>query len=171
MLHFTLKTLYVMKNIMCHPLWTSSSCYVISSGCSNLCSLLYIYPYLFIYNSLTGVCVCVVADFRECFSLYDRQRKGKIEAQELITVMRCLGSNPTPSEVQRHLLSHNIGTCVTRLSELYSDQISPASCASLPESIKPPKLPASIATRPSACSSRVPAHLWLVKHTNLCLFC
>uniref|UniRef100_A0A8D0DAD8 Calmodulin like 4 n=1 Tax=Sander lucioperca TaxID=283035 RepID=A0A8D0DAD8_SANLU len=44
--------------------------------------------------------------FKECFSLYDRQRKGKIEARELITVMRCLGSNPTPSEVQRHLLNH-----------------------------------------------------------------
>uniref|UniRef100_A0A8D3B789 Calmodulin like 4 n=1 Tax=Scophthalmus maximus TaxID=52904 RepID=A0A8D3B789_SCOMX len=49
-----------------------------------------------------------INEFKECFSLYDRQRKGKIEAQELITVMRCLGSNPTPSEVQRHLLSHNI---------------------------------------------------------------
>uniref|UniRef100_A0A4W6FFA1 Calmodulin like 4 n=1 Tax=Lates calcarifer TaxID=8187 RepID=A0A4W6FFA1_LATCA len=46
--------------------------------------------------------------FKECFSLYDRQRKGRIEAQELIIVMRCLGSNPTPSEVQRHLLSHGI---------------------------------------------------------------
>ncbi|XP_026168047.1 calmodulin-like protein 4 [Mastacembelus armatus] len=50
-----------------------------------------------------------IQEFRECFCLYDRQRKGKIEAQDLITVMRCLGSNPTPSEVQRHLLSHNIG--------------------------------------------------------------
>uniref|UniRef100_A0A4W6FFB7 Calmodulin like 4 n=1 Tax=Lates calcarifer TaxID=8187 RepID=A0A4W6FFB7_LATCA len=55
------------------------------------------------------VCVCVVtAEFKECFSLYDRQRKGRIEAQELIIVMRCLGSNPTPSEVQRHLLSHEL---------------------------------------------------------------
>ncbi|XP_071316987.1 calmodulin-like protein 4 [Trachinotus anak] len=49
-----------------------------------------------------------IHEFKECFSLYDRQRKGKLEARELITVMRCLGSNPTPSEVQRHLLSHNI---------------------------------------------------------------
>ncbi|GLD46242.1 calmodulin-like protein 4 isoform X1 [Lates japonicus] len=49
-----------------------------------------------------------INEFKECFSLYDRQRKGKIEAQELIIVMRCLGSNPTPSEVQRHLLSHSI---------------------------------------------------------------
>ncbi|XP_075933686.1 calmodulin-like protein 4 [Anarhichas minor] len=47
-----------------------------------------------------------INEFKECFSLYDRQQKGKIEARELITVMRCLGSNPTPSEVQRHLLRH-----------------------------------------------------------------
>ncbi|KAI3371132.1 hypothetical protein L3Q82_023532 [Scortum barcoo] len=52
---------------------------------------------------------CVFAEFKECFSLYDRRRKGKIEARELIMVMRCLGANPTPSEVQRHLLSHSIG--------------------------------------------------------------
>ncbi|KAM9376230.1 calmodulin-like protein 4 [Pholidichthys leucotaenia] len=49
-----------------------------------------------------------INEFKECFSLYDRQRKGKIEARDLITVMRCLGSSPTPSEVQRHLLSHNL---------------------------------------------------------------
>ncbi|XP_068459738.1 calmodulin-like protein 4 [Clinocottus analis] len=48
-----------------------------------------------------------INEFKECFSLYDRQLKGKIEARELITVMRCLGSNPTPNEVQRHLLSHS----------------------------------------------------------------
>uniref|UniRef100_A0A667Y869 Calmodulin like 4 n=1 Tax=Myripristis murdjan TaxID=586833 RepID=A0A667Y869_9TELE len=46
--------------------------------------------------------------YKECFSLYDQQRRGRIEAQQLITVMRCLGSNPTPSEVCRHLLTHNI---------------------------------------------------------------
>ncbi|XP_054476500.1 calmodulin-like protein 4 [Anoplopoma fimbria] len=50
-----------------------------------------------------------INEFKECFSLYDRQQKGRIEARELITVMRCLGSNPTPSEVQRHLLSHSTG--------------------------------------------------------------
>ncbi|XP_051236872.1 calmodulin-like protein 4 [Dicentrarchus labrax] len=49
-----------------------------------------------------------INEFKECFSLYDRKRKGKIEARELITVMRCLGSNPTPAEVHRHLLSHGI---------------------------------------------------------------
>ncbi|KAM9807702.1 calmodulin-like protein 4 [Neosynchiropus ocellatus] len=50
-----------------------------------------------------------IDEYKECFSLYDRQRNGKIAAQDLITVMRCLGSNPTPSEVQRHLLSNSVG--------------------------------------------------------------
>ncbi|XP_068595032.1 calmodulin-like protein 4 [Brachionichthys hirsutus] len=49
-----------------------------------------------------------INEFKECFTLHDRQRKGKMEARELLTVMRCLGSNPTPAEVQRHLLNHNI---------------------------------------------------------------
>ncbi|KAJ0069605.1 hypothetical protein NL108_011102, partial [Boleophthalmus pectinirostris] len=46
-------------------------------------------------------------DFKECFSLYDRQRNGRIQAADLMLVMRCLGSSPTPNEVQRHLLIHN----------------------------------------------------------------
>ncbi|XP_029992543.1 calmodulin-like protein 4 isoform X2 [Sphaeramia orbicularis] len=50
-----------------------------------------------------------INDFKECFSLYDCERKGKIKAQDLIIVMRCLGSSPTPSEVQRHLLCHTPG--------------------------------------------------------------
>lgn len=63
--------------------------------------------------TLPDWCVCIIAEFKECFSLYDRQRKGKIDAQDLITVMRCLGSSPTPSEVQRHLLIHSIGMPVS----------------------------------------------------------
>ncbi|KAK7891260.1 hypothetical protein WMY93_023223 [Mugilogobius chulae] len=48
-----------------------------------------------------------INDFKECFSLYDRQRNGRIQASDLMLVMRCLGSSPTPNEVQRHLLCHN----------------------------------------------------------------
>uniref|UniRef100_A0AAY4BAP5 EF-hand domain-containing protein n=1 Tax=Denticeps clupeoides TaxID=299321 RepID=A0AAY4BAP5_9TELE len=43
-----------------------------------------------------------------CFSLYDKKRKGKIEAKDLITVMRCLGTSPTFSEIDRHLQVHKI---------------------------------------------------------------
>uniref|UniRef100_A0A8C8SVH9 Calmodulin-like protein 4 n=2 Tax=Pelusios castaneus TaxID=367368 RepID=A0A8C8SVH9_9SAUR len=46
--------------------------------------------------------------FKECFSLYDKKQKGKINACDLITVMRCLGASPTPGEVERHLQGHKI---------------------------------------------------------------
>ncbi|XP_072000663.1 calmodulin-like protein 4 isoform X3 [Engystomops pustulosus] len=42
-------------------------------------------------------------EFKECFNLYDKKGKGKIPAQDLLTVMRCLGACPTPIEVNRHL--------------------------------------------------------------------
>ncbi|XP_069766554.1 calmodulin-like protein 4 isoform X1 [Narcine bancroftii] len=49
-----------------------------------------------------------IQEYRECFSLYDKTRKGKISTGDLITVMRCLGTRPTPGEVERHLLHHKI---------------------------------------------------------------
>ncbi|KAJ8249247.1 hypothetical protein GJAV_G00232750 [Gymnothorax javanicus] len=49
-----------------------------------------------------------INEFKECFSLYDKKRRGKIEAKDLITVMRCLGTSPTFSEVDRHLQVHKI---------------------------------------------------------------
>ncbi|XP_062405782.1 calmodulin-like protein 4a [Sardina pilchardus] len=49
-----------------------------------------------------------INEFKECFSLYDKKRKGKIEAKDLITVMRCLGTSPTHGEVDRHLQVHKI---------------------------------------------------------------
>ncbi|MBN3306602.1 CALL4 protein, partial [Amia calva] len=47
-------------------------------------------------------------EFKECFSLYDRKRKGKILAKDLLIVMRSLGTSPTFSEVERHLQVHKI---------------------------------------------------------------
>ncbi|CAL8361886.1 calmodulin-like protein 4a [Gadus morhua] len=49
-----------------------------------------------------------INEFKECFSLYDKKQKGKIEAGELITVMRSLGTSPTFSEIDRHLQVHKI---------------------------------------------------------------
>lgn len=48
-------------------------------------------------------------EYKECFSLYDKQQRGKIKATDLMVVMRCLGASPTPGEVQRHLQTHKIG--------------------------------------------------------------
>lgn len=49
------------------------------------------------------------AEYKECFSLYDKEQRGRIKATDLLVVMRCLGASPTPGEVQRHLQSHKIG--------------------------------------------------------------
>ncbi|KAM6125431.1 calmodulin-like protein 4 [Phoenicopterus ruber ruber] len=49
-----------------------------------------------------------INEFKECFSLYDKKQKGKINASDLMAVMRCLGASPTPGEVQRHLHLHKI---------------------------------------------------------------
>lgn len=70
------------------------------------------------------VCLRPPAEFKECFSLYDKKRRGKIDATDLITVMRCLGTSPTFDEIQRHLQVHKIGifteTALTRQSERLS---------------------------------------------------
>ncbi|XP_075061294.1 calmodulin-like protein 4 isoform X2 [Mixophyes fleayi] len=50
-----------------------------------------------------------IQKFKECFSLHDKKGKGKIPADDLLTVMRCLGSCPTPVEVTRHLQVQKIG--------------------------------------------------------------
>ena len=49
-----------------------------------------------------------INEYKECFSLYDKQQRGKIKATDLLTVMRCLGASPTPVEAQRHLQTHKI---------------------------------------------------------------
>ncbi|KAK7809036.1 hypothetical protein U0070_001293 [Myodes glareolus] len=49
-----------------------------------------------------------INEYKECFSLYDKQQRGKIKATDLLESMRCLGASPTPGEVQRHLQTHGI---------------------------------------------------------------
>ncbi|NWV02426.1 CALL4 protein, partial [Ptilonorhynchus violaceus] len=49
-----------------------------------------------------------IHEFKECFSLYDKKRKGKIRGSDLLAVMRSLGASPTPGEVQRHLHLHRM---------------------------------------------------------------
>ena len=42
----------------------------------------------------------VIAEFKEAFSLFDKDGDGTITTKELGTVMRSLGQNPTEAELQ-----------------------------------------------------------------------
>lgn len=44
-------------------------------------------------------CTAAYVEIKECFTLYDRDGDGKIACQELGTVIRSLGQNPTEAEV------------------------------------------------------------------------
>ena len=43
---------------------------------------------------------CFAAEFKEAFSLFDKDGDGTITTKELGTVMRSLGQNPTEAELQ-----------------------------------------------------------------------
>lgn len=43
---------------------------------------------------------CLISEFKEAFSLFDKDGDGTITTKELGTVMRSLGQNPTEAELQ-----------------------------------------------------------------------
>jgi len=54
-----------------------------------------------------------IAEFKEAFSLFDKDGDGNITTKELGTVMRSLGQNPTEAELQDMITevdSHGTGT-------------------------------------------------------------
>jgi len=50
--------------------------------------------------SLNAVFVNFLTEFKEAFSLFDKDGDGTITTKELGTVMRSLGQNPTEAELQ-----------------------------------------------------------------------
>ena len=42
---------------------------------------------------------CIIAEFKESFSLFDKDGDGTITAKELGTVMKALGQSPTEAEL------------------------------------------------------------------------
>ncbi|XP_043084387.1 calmodulin-like protein 4 [Puntigrus tetrazona] len=49
-----------------------------------------------------------INEYKECFSLHDQKRRGKVKARDLLKVMRSLGCCPTLQELDRHLLRNHI---------------------------------------------------------------
>lgn len=45
-------------------------------------------------------CLHLLTEFKEAFSLFDKDGDGTITTKELGTVMRSLGQNPTEAELQ-----------------------------------------------------------------------
>ena len=44
--------------------------------------------------------ICLYSEFKEAFSLFDKDGDGTITTKEIGTVMRSLGQNPTEAELQ-----------------------------------------------------------------------
>lgn len=61
-------------------------------------SLLCTFSYIYIYVCLEGLIQFL--EFKEAFSLFDKDGDGTITTKELGTVMRSLGQNPTEAELQ-----------------------------------------------------------------------
>ena len=49
-----------------------------------------------------------IAEFKEAFSLFDKDGDGTITTKELGTVMRSLGQNPTEAELQGNFFENSI---------------------------------------------------------------
>ena len=95
-------------------------------------------------------------DYKEAFALFDKDKDGYISAEELTTVMRSLGQNPTPTEVCSAALPPRAARAWFsggRVAEVGSDdararRLSPAEAvgAPLPRRLSP--LPSSPARPP-----------------------
>lgn len=57
--------------------------------------------YIYIYSRFNAIFFSSVSsEFKEAFSLFDKDGDGTITTKELGTVMRSLGQNPTEAELQ-----------------------------------------------------------------------
>jgi Ca2+-binding EF-hand superfamily protein len=52
------------------------------------------------FDSIFAEAVIIYTEFKEAFSLFDKDGDGTITTKELGTVMRSLGQNPTEAELQ-----------------------------------------------------------------------
>ena len=75
--------------------------------------------FLFSSHRLSRFCVVPFAEFRAAFELFDKDHSGAISKEELGTVMRNLGMNPTDEELHEQIRMHDAdgtytthGTCL-----------------------------------------------------------
>ncbi|KAL1818845.1 hypothetical protein ACET3Z_013714 [Daucus carota] len=64
-----------------------------------------------------------ISEFKEAFSLFDKDGDGCITTKELGTVMRSLGQNPTEAELQDMINENRGDFCIRRMSMRYDDSI------------------------------------------------
>ena len=85
----TLSSLAKKTHIVCRgPCIITCNISFIKSAISNI--------FFFIFSSSPHTC----SEFKEAFSLFDKDGDGTITTKELGTVMRSLGQNPTEAELQ-----------------------------------------------------------------------
>ena len=63
--------------------------------------------FLFSYRCLSRFCFVPFAEFRAAFELFDKDHSGAISKEELGTVMRNLGMNPTDEELHEQIRMHD----------------------------------------------------------------
>ena len=50
--------------------------------------------------------ICILSVFKDCFNLYDKNRDGKVDKEELTKIMRALGHPVTHIEIFEIMKEH-----------------------------------------------------------------
>ena len=59
-----------------------------------------------ISESVIQCYICILSVFKDCFNLYDKNRDGKVDKEELTKIMRALGHPVTHIEIFEIMKEH-----------------------------------------------------------------